>query len=141
MAENLQGFILSIIGIALVLVVGFIVLGQLNTNASVLPVCQAFGATADWNGTTYCNHYDCVNNTHQTLGAAATYSLNSTRANCYNTTAYGAMNSTLLTATVPAAYNATVSIQSNLSTVPNWVGILITVALAFIVLGYFYRRD
>lgn len=74
--ENLQGFILSIVGIAVVLTVGLIVLGQLTK--------QTTSGTAE--------------------------------------------------------YNATVAIGQQLGTVPNWIGILITVALAFIVLGYFYNR-
>lgn len=76
---NIQGFILSIVGVAVVLAVGLIVLAQLATNA------------------------------------------NSIQANS-------------------AAYNATVAITTQLGTVPNWIGIIITVALAFIVLGYFYNR-
>lgn len=75
---NIQGFILSIVGVAVVLAVGLIVLTQLQTNSSV------------------------------TTGSAA--------------------------------YNATGSIITQLGTVPNWIGIIITVSLAFIVLGYFYQR-
>jgi multisubunit Na+/H+ antiporter MnhB subunit len=74
--ENLQGFILSIVGIAVVLAVGLIVLGQLAN--------QTTAGTAE--------------------------------------------------------RNATTAIAAQLGTVPNWIGILITVALAFIVLGYFYNR-
>lgn len=40
-----------------------------------------------------------------------------------------------------AAYNSTGAMISKLGTVPTWIGILITVALAFIVLGYFYTRS
>ncbi len=80
--ENIQAFILSIVGIGITLGVGLIVLGQLQVQAN-----------ADM------------------LGA--------------NTTAAG---------------NATGSILVQLGTVPNWIGILITVALAFIVLGYFYNK-
>lgn len=36
-----------------------------------------------------------------------------------------------------AAYNATGDIVVELSGVPTWIGILITVALAFLVLSYF----
>jgi hypothetical protein len=82
--ENLQGFILSIVGIAVVLAVGLIVLGQLRTNIQT--------------------------------GTANVDGINST------------------------ADNATGAILSQMATIPNWVGILITVALAFIVLGYFYNR-
>lgn len=74
--ENLQGFILSIVGVAVVLAVGLIVLGQLQAN----------------------------------------------------------------TDSGSAEYNATADIIEQMGTIPNWVGILITVALAFIVLGYFYNR-
>ncbi len=82
--ENLQGFILSIVGVAVCLAVGLIVLGQLRTSVAT--------GTANVDG----------------------------------------VNST--------AWNSTGSILSQMSTIPNWVGILITVALAFIVLGYFYSR-
>lgn len=74
---NIQGFILSIVGVAVVLAVGLIVLTQLQTNST----------TAD-----------------------------------------------------SAAYNATGSIITQMGTIPNWIGIIITVSLAFIVLGYFYNR-
>lgn len=82
--EDIQGFILSIVGIAVVLAVGLIVLGQLRVNID--------------NGTA---NVDGVNS---------------------------------------SASNATASIVSQMATIPNWIGILITVALAFIVLGYFYNR-
>jgi hypothetical protein len=82
--ENLQGFILSIVGIAVVLAVGLIVLGQLRNNVAT--------GTANVDG----------------------------------------VNST--------AWNSTGSILQQMGTIPNWIGILITVALAFIVLGYFYSR-
>jgi uncharacterized membrane protein len=78
---NIQGFILSIVGVAVVLAVGLIVLSQLQTNAIAIP--GGVGGPA----------------------------------------------------------NASVaSIITQLATVPNWIGIIITVALAFIVLGYFYNR-
>jgi hypothetical protein len=38
-------------------------------------------------------------------------------------------------------YNATGTIVEKMATIPTWIGILITVALAFIVLGYFYTRQ
>ena len=76
---NIQGFILSIVGVAVVLAVGLIVLAQLSANAGAIS------------------------------GAGA-------------------------------AQNATNDIIAQLATVPNWIGIIITVALAFIVLGYFYNR-
>jgi len=73
---NIQGFVMSIVGVAVVLTVGLIVLAELK------------GATTE----------------------------------------------------NESAYNATGTIITKLATVPTWIGILITVALAFIVLGYFYTR-
>ena len=81
--EDVQGFILSIVGIGVVLAVGLIVLSQLRG---------------------------------QTVGANAGDAQNS------------------------SAFNATGAILVQMATIPNWIGILITVALAFIVLGYFYNR-
>lgn len=75
-AGNVQGFILAVVGIAVVLAVGLIVLAQLQ------------GATTD-----------------------------------------------------PIAANATAQIISQLATVPTWIGILITVSLAFIVLSFFSGRQ
>lgn len=38
------------------------------------------------------------------------------------------------------AANSTKAITTSLATIPQWIGIIITVALAFIVMGYFYNR-
>ncbi len=74
---NIQGFVMSIVGVAVVLAVGLIVLGELKDST-----------TAD-----------------------------------------------------SAESNATGEIIVKLATVPTWIGILITVALAFIVLSYFYGKE
>jgi hypothetical protein len=73
---GVQGFIMAIVGVAVILAVGLIVLSELQTSTTE--------------------------------------------------------NST--------AYNSTGTIITKLATVPTWIGILITVALAFIVLSYFYTR-
>jgi predicted RND superfamily exporter protein len=44
------------------------------------------------------------------------------------------------TGATTVASNATDTIISKLATVPTWIGIIIVVALAFIVLGFFYMR-
>lgn len=44
------------------------------------------------------------------------------------------------TTTDSAAYNASGTVLTKLATVPTWIGIIIVVALAFIVLGFFYAR-
>ena len=77
---GLQGFILSIVTVAIVLAIGLIVLQELKT-----------ASTSD--GTT--------------------------------------------SGTATAATNATGNIITKLATVPTWIGIIIIVALAFIVLSFF----
>ena len=86
---NIQGFVMSIVGVAVVLAIGLIVLGELKTS-------QIDGST-----------------------------------NC---------TSAADSAGCGAAYNATGTIVTKLATIPTWIGILITVALAFIVLSYFYGK-
>ncbi len=80
---GLQGFILSIVTVAIVLAIGLIVLNELQD-----------ASTSD--GTS--------------------------------------------TGTATAASNATGSIINKLATVPTWIGIIIIVALAFIVLSFFIGR-
>ncbi len=82
---NVQGFIMAVVGVAVILAIGLIVLTELQTSA-------------------YTNGVLNVNDT-------------------------------------TSASNATGSIITKLATVPTWIGILITVALAFIVLGFFYTRQ
>ena len=72
---NIQGFIMAIVGVAVVLAVGLIVLGELKDST-----------------------------------------------------------------TDPNATAATGEIITKLATVPTWIGIIIVVSLAFIVLGFFYAR-
>ena len=95
---NIQGFILSIVGVAVVLAVGLIILSQLGSNVASSRVAKNCGQNS-------------------TGGAA-----NIVYTNC------------------GSAYNATRDITVQMGTVPQWIGIVITVALAFIVLGYFYNR-
>ncbi len=80
---GLQGFILSIVTVAIVLAIGLIVLQELSTAAKVGGVS---------------------------------------------------------TGTATAASNATDNIVTKLATVPTWIGIIIIVALAFIVLSFFIGR-
>ena len=81
---GLQGFILSIVTVAIVLAVGLIVLSELETAAKV-------GGVSTGNATN--------------------------------------------------ASNATASIITKLATVPTWIGIIIIVSLAFIVLSFFIGRN
>jgi hypothetical protein len=107
---NLQGFLLGIVGVAIVLTVGLIVLTELQGAAD--------------NTATYC---------------ATGYTYNSSAAvasQCMNTSVAGGA----VAITRTSAYTSTGTIITKLATVPTWVGIIIVVALAFIVLGFFYMK-
>ncbi len=91
---GLQGFILSIVTVAIVLAVGLIVLSELQ----ISQVDSSKSALL-------CNE-----------------SVGGTRTAC------------------GAAYNSTGTIITKLATVPTWIGIIIIVALAFIVLSFFIGR-
>ena len=106
--EDIQGFVLSVVGIAVVLAIGLIVLGQLSIQAGNTGVYSCSNASfSTVNGTL------CTNGTVSPIAAELATFL---------------------------AGNTTTSVVTQLGTIPNWIGILITVALAFIVLGYFYNR-
>jgi len=92
---GMQGFILSIVTVAIVLAVGLIVLQEL---ASTQRLSQSGTVTVD------CN---------------------------VSSGTYSGCNS---------AYNSTSTIITKLATVPTWIGIIIIVALAFIVLSFFIGR-
>jgi hypothetical protein len=63
-----------------------------------------------------------------------------TNAAACGTNLTGGIGGDILYTNCGAAYNATSDIVTKLSTVPTWIGIIIVVALAFIVLGYFYLK-
>jgi hypothetical protein len=114
---NIQGFILSIVGVAVVLAVGLIVLVNLQYTA----------------GTT--GGFACKDGLHTII--------NTTNGElCHNATSGGGSPGTSVasSAITTIAGNATKSVITQMATVPQWIGIIITVALAFIVLGYFYNR-
>ena len=97
---GLQAFIMSIVGIAIVLAIGFVVLAELQTS---------------------------------------TYSCPSTHAT-YNATDNLCWNATVGVAEQSGAGASLGTITTKLATVPSWIGIIIVVVLASLVLGYFYMR-
>lgn len=108
--QGLQAFLLGIVGVAIVLTVGLIVLSSLQTAAD--------------DSAKYC-------------GTGYTYNASQPEtAGCMNTSTGGGA----IAVTRTTSYTATGSIMTKLATVPTWVGIVIVVALAFIVLGFFYMR-
>jgi len=153
---NTQMFVMSIIGIAVVLFVGLVIIGQLQTTTidAITATSYSNESFTFANATATALSGTCVGDT---ISCSALYN------NSANTVEIGSGNYTCsgssITVTdneglnLPAtlyvdyscknastAYNAAGTIQTKLSTIPTWIGILITVALAFIVLGYFYGR-
>jgi hypothetical protein len=106
--NSLQQFILGIVGVAIVLAVGLIVLTELQSAAN--------------DPTKYCS---------------STYTYNASANNCY-LTANASQPTVDITRT--QAYTSTGTIVEKMAQIPTWVGIVIVVALAFIVLGFFYLR-
>lgn len=105
--DALQAFILGVVGVTFVLVIGLIILTELQASTETV---------AD-----YCG---------------AGYVYNASAGNCYLAT-----NESVTTAiTHTTAYTASGTVLAKLATVPTWLGIIIVVALAFIVLGFFYAR-
>jgi ABC-type transport system involved in multi-copper enzyme maturation permease subunit len=105
---NIQGFILSIVGVAVVLAVGLIVLAELQGSTITT------GSSGIINSTSYCS------------GAGGAWN--------------GSTCTTGTVATLPESYTSTGTVITKLGTVPTWIGILIVVALAFIVLSFFGGR-
>ena len=89
---NLQGFILSIVTVAIILAVGLIILAELQTASETDTV----------HGVSGCNSVN--------------------KSGC------------------GAAYNATGTIITKLADIPTWIGIIIIVSLAFIVISFFISK-
>ena len=148
---GLQGFILSIVTVAIVLAIGLIVLQELRTttkelgtssasNESITLASQIGGASQS--GELFISASACRNSsmTNIVLGNGCNVSstgrvlVNGTC--CSDNLAY--VDYTHYTPS--AAYNSSGTIITKLATVPTWLGIIIIVALAFIVLSFFIGK-
>jgi hypothetical protein len=109
--EGLQKFVLGVGGVAVVLVVALVILTQLQTVAD---------QPSKYCGTGY------TYNASQADGVR-----------CQNTSVGGGG----VDITRTAEYTATSTMAAKLGTIPTWVGIVIVVALAFLVLGFFYGKS
>ncbi len=152
---GLQGFILSIITVAIVLAVGLIILSELGTVAKELDTSSVLNESmvvsssighVSQQGTLFIGA-SAVRNESSTLGITRTL----IRSSDYNISSSGTLtldgnmsDQTLFVDythfTASGAFNATNSIITKLATVPTWIGIIIIVALAFIVLSFFIGR-
>ncbi len=144
---GLQGFILSIVTVAIVLAVGLIVLSELRTTAkelgtsSIINESVATTATLLQGGELFVGAGACRNASmdvyvlgqHCNVSSVGTVTLNP-----QNFSGNGFIDYTHFTPS--AAFNSSGTIITKLATVPTWLGIIIIVALAFIVLSFFIGK-
>ena len=147
---GLQGFILSIVTVAIVLAVGLIILTELRTVAKELGTSSVLnesvattGLSLSQSGELFVGASACRNasmaNVDLSSSACNVSSVGVVDFNSLNFTAGGAfIDYTHFTPS--AAFNSTGTIITKLATVPTWLGIIIIVALAFIVLSFFIGK-
>ena len=159
---GLQGFILSIITVAVVLAVGLIVLAEMKDVAKEIEPASVIlnetvtivqsgdlgtGALAQHSlfiGASACRNAS-VNEEVINLG-----SIGSAHWNCSVNTGTVTVNVSVVNTTsvridythftASGAFNSTGSIITKLATVPTWIGVIIIIALAFIVLSFFIGK-
>ncbi len=143
---GLQGFILSIITVGIVLAIGLIILGELGTLAKEMDTSSVIneslasgsyltegglliGASACRNASM--NAHVIGQNCNISSGGLVTL-------DPLNFTGNGFIDYTHWTPS--ASFNSTGTILTKLATVPTWIGIIIIIALAFIVLSFFIEK-
>ena len=144
---GLQGFILSIVTVAIVLAIGLIVVSELKGAAKVMGTTSALnesiasGSTLNQGGELFIGASACRNASSIPLNLNLYCNVSSTGG---VTVAPGNASGNVLIDythyTPSGAYNSTGTIITKLATVPTWLGIIIVVALSFIVLSYFIGR-
>ena len=152
--EEANKLIMGIVGVAVILVVGLIVLGQVKTsvgssisattvtNEEIVYVNNTLKDFATPNGFELtCSSVKNATTTGATIGAS--YYTCATNGITIVSDSFGGNGTAFVTYTYKigdSAYNSTGANITKLVTIPTWIGILITVALAFLVLGYFMSR-
>ena len=144
---GLQGFILAIVTVAIVLAIGLIVVNELKGAARVMETSSALnesvasGSTLNQGGELFISASACRNASSIPLDLNLYCNVSSTGGVIV---APGNASGNVLIDythyTPSAAYNSTGTIITKLATVPTWIGIIIIVALAFIVLSFFIGR-
>ena len=144
---GLQQFILTIVTIAVVLAIGLIVLNSIGTSTKEMHTSDALNESVTSGSglsqsSLLVSASTCRNTSSTVLGlglycnvssegVVTATTLNATGGNVYIDYAYY---------TPTAAYNSTGTLVTKLATVPTWIGIIIIVALAFIVLSFFIGK-
>jgi len=155
--ENTSAFLMAIIGVAFIVVIGLMILSQFKTSMiDDIATTSVSNEEITWvNATNVALNYKCLsfaagdvtNNvtTNKTL-SAGNYTLSSSgiiitdnNNDVFNITPVVLVDYTCKEQS-SVAYNATSTNITKLATIPTWLGIVIVVAMAFIVLGYFYGR-
>ena len=144
---GLQGFILAIVTVSIVLAIGLIVLSELRiatkelATSSALNESIASGGTLNAGGELFIGASGCRNATSSNLDLGLYCNVSSTGG---VTVAPGNASGNVFIDythyTPSAAFNSSGSIINQLATVPTWIGIIIIVALAFIVLSFFIGK-
>jgi ABC-type transport system involved in multi-copper enzyme maturation permease subunit len=158
---GLQGFVLSIVTVAIVLAIGLIVVTELKDATKVMgttsisnetiAITQSGGlgtGAVSVGGELFIGASAARNASDTelalTLGTIGpqNVSVSSTGGVTINATAVNTSNIRLDYShyTPSAAYNSTGTIITKLATVPTWIGIIIIVSLAFIVLSFFIGK-
>ena len=143
---GLQGFILSIVTVAIVLAIGLIVLQELKTATKELSTTAISNETvANGSGVTYSGELfiglsGCRNLSTQDVSIIGTECNMSASGGVLSAENGSTMSLDYTFFTPSGAFNATGDIITKLATVPTWIGIIIIVALAFIVLSFFIGR-
>ena len=149
---GIQDFILSIVTIAIVLAIGLIVLSEFGTTAKELRTTTSTNSTVTLSssvgqvaqgGVLFISASGCRNASDPETNFALNTGCNitSTGGVTVNSTASSSSVRIDYTHFTPsAAYNSTNTIITKLATVPTWIGIIIIVALAFIVLSFFIGK-
>ena len=144
---NIQGFVLAIITVAVVLAIGLIVLTELGTTVKELKTTGVINESV-----TVVEGVGTVSQSALFVSASAVRNVtNETIASTeYNWTSNGVVTIAgnksdqywvdYTHYTPSAAFNSTGTILTKLATVPTWLGIIIIVALAFVVLSFFLGR-
>jgi len=141
---GLQGFVLSIVTVAVVLAIGLIVMSEMQGAAKVMGTSSSLNETVAHNGvisqsSLYTSPSACRNLSTQgvyTIGTDCNISSGGVLTSANQST----MSLDYAYYTPSAAYNSSGTIITKLATVPTWIGIIIIIALAFIVLSFFIGK-
>jgi len=157
-AGTISPFVMAIIGAAIVLAIGLIVMGEFkSTTVGMIDATSYTNVTETITNGTSSTIGTCISDEDLTVTTLYNDTATAVTISSGNYTISGntitlssdvigsadvtSRNITYSCKEPSSAYTATSTNITKLATVPTWIGILITVALAFIVLGYFYGRQ